>query len=154
MKISHLTQGYEILGSLCGPSTEDNVVEDLDFKHMTGSNKLSCDANVSFTGTRIAARVIMGENDRRCTTDDRRAENVASMDQKGIECALRNGMNRYQPSSRVDQKYAQMLNRLGPEFLSEQVGDPFRRIHKRRIRLGLACESLSEEKCSSNGGGF
>ena len=64
VEVAQLAQGAVVPWPLCSPGTEDDVVENLDLEQLTSADEVTRNPDVRLTRGRIAAGVVVNENDR------------------------------------------------------------------------------------------
>src|SRR5687767_760122 len=70
-----------------GRVSDDDVIEDFDFEKLTGSNEVPSNFDVRLGWCRIAARMIMRDDDCRRTRHNRQSKNLPGMTKDRIHRA-------------------------------------------------------------------
>lgn len=78
-KIAKLAQRYPVPLSPFNAAPENHVVEHFDLKKLSGTNKVSGDFYVRLTGSWVAARMVVNEDDGGGTLRNRRNASVSSL---------------------------------------------------------------------------
>jgi len=125
------------------------VIQNLDLQQMAGPDEIPGDSDIGLGGGGISAWVIVGENDGVGTGSDGGAENLACMNEKLVEEALRHGVDPEKTPAGVEQEHLQTFHGSGNGVIPQEGGDRFRVIQDRRFLARFLGESAGESE-----GGF
>ena len=120
----------------------DHVVEDFDLEELTSPDEFAGDPNVRLGWRRIAAGVIVREDDRRGIDHDRQPEDFARVDQEGVDRADGYQVVALDPAAGVEDQDHHALafeveERITGDVLTPVVGGAFRRVAEvERVRRG------------------
>ncbi len=122
--------------------TNDHVVEHFDLEELTGPDEFAGDADIRLGWRRIATWVIVREDDRRGIDHDRQPEDLAGVDQEGINGTDGHQVVALDPAAGVEDQdhhaFAfEIQERIAGDVLTPVVGGAFRRVAEvERVRSG------------------
>ena len=95
----------------------DNVVEHTDADQLTDFHQSFGDGPVFLAGLRITARVIVHQDDAGSAVDDRRAENLAGMNDRSGQGPDTDRFNANRMLARIKQNGEKVLTLCAPQFI-------------------------------------
>lgn len=131
---------------------QDDVVEDLDLEQLPSPDQVAGYPDVGLAGRRIAAGVVVGEDDGRGALGDGDGEHLPGMDQDLVQQALGDVLDGDEAASGVQAEDLEVLDGVEPVGFAEDVRNPFRGVQHWGLTVGLLGEALGEEKCGPDGG--
>ena len=142
-----LTQRRPIFWPSRGRTTDNHMVEHVNFQQPAGPNQIACGPDIRVTWRRVAAGMIMDQDNGRCSGFDGFFEYGAGVDKKRIARAVRKILNTNQFVACVEEHHLKRLSFFDRVLITKQLDNGRRVVEHWRFRLHFLGHFAGQRKC-------
>src|SRR6185436_12821519 len=106
-----------------GGAPQNDMVEDINLQQLPGANQVARHFDVRVARGRVAAGMIVDDDEGGSIGRDGAAENLPRVNENGVERAIRDFLQANQPPPRVQQNGVKGLHLEQPELLAQVIGN-------------------------------